>query len=229
MMAGHLRLASDGTEAVSQSAPQPITVVLADDHALMRRHLHQLLDCEEGVDVQAEADDLTAAVSYVCDHNPKVLVLDLRMPNGSSLETISNLRQRAPKTQVVVLTMEDNPVFAQQALASGALGFVLKEHADSELLEAVRAAARGDEYVSPRLIARLDGLRRSLTDDTLTPREVSVLRLIALGHTGVEIGGKLHISSRTVEYHRARIHGKLGLAKRSELVRYALGRGLIRP
>src|SRR5271167_1681295 len=124
--------------------------------------------------------------------------------------------------------MQDNPVFAQHALASGALGFVLKELADSELAQAVRAAARGEEYVSPRVAARLDALRRSLTDDQLTLREVEVLRLIALGHTSVEIARKLYISPRTVESHRARIHNKLGLGTRAELVRYALGRGLLR-
>jgi two-component system, NarL family, response regulator NreC len=155
-------------------------------------------------------------------------VLDLSMPGGSSLETIGKLRERVPDTQVVVPTMDDSPVFAQRALATGALGFVLKELADTDLPEAIRAAARGEEYVSPRVAARLDALLRALTEDELTSREVNVLRLISLGHTSVEIARKLHLSPRTVETHRARIHRKLGLATRAELVRYALGRGLLR-
>lgn len=228
-MAAHLHLAEASPEVPSEgSASSPIRVVLADDHTLMRRSLRLLLESEEGVDVVAEAGDLAAVVRDVHRHQPHVLVLDLRMPGGSSIETIATLRERAPDTQVVVLTMDDNPVFAQHALASGALGFVLKELADGELALAVRAAAGGAEYVSPRVAVRLDALRRSLTDDELTLREVEILRLIALGHTSVEIAGKLHISPRTVESHRARIHNKLGLATRAELVRYALGRGLLR-
>jgi two-component system, NarL family, response regulator NreC len=228
-MATRLHLAPAPLETdASPEAPSPIRVVLADDHALMRRSLRLLLEGEKDVDVIAEAGDMESAVRYVHRHRPHVLVLDLRMPNGSSVETIGKLRRQAPETHVVVLTMEDNPVFAQHALASGALGFVLKELADTELPEAVRAAARGEEYVSPQVARRLESLRRSLTEDQLTLREVEVLRLIALGYTSVEIAGKLHISPRTVESHRARIHNKLGLGTRAELVRYALGRGLLR-
>lgn len=227
-MTAHLHLARSPTETdPNRSVPSPVRVVLADDHALMRRSLRLLLDGEEGVQVIAEAEDMAAAVRHVHDRKPHVLVLDLRMPGGSSIEMIGKLRERAPDTQVVVLTMEDNPVFAQHALATGALGFVLKDHADSELGEAVRAAACGEQYISPRVAARIGALRRAVTDDLLTTREVEVLRLIALGHTSVEIAGTLHIPSRTVESHRARIHSKLGLATRAELVGYALERSLL--
>jgi two-component system response regulator NreC len=227
-MTAHLHLAPSPTETdPNPSAPSPVRVVLADDHALMRRSLRLLLDGEEGVQVIAEAADLAAAGRHVHVHKPHVLVLDLRMPGGSSIEMIGELRERAPDTEVVVLTMEDNPVFAQRALAAGALGFVSKDHADSELAEAVRAAACGEEYISPRVAARIGALRRAVTDDLLTTREVEVLRLIARGHTSVEIAGKLHISPRTVESQRARIHSKLGLATRAELVGYALERSLL--
>ncbi len=228
-MSARLRLAPSpaGTESAVRAA-SPIRVVLADDHALMRRSLRLLLDSEEGVEVIAEADHLASVVRHVHGHQPHVLVLDLGMPNGSSIETIGKLRERVPDTQIVVLTMDDSPVFAQRALAAGAVGFVLKDLADSELPQAVRAAARGEEYISPGVATRLDALHRSLTGDQLTPREVEVLRLIALGHTSVEIARKLHLSPRTVESHRARIHNRLGLATRAELVRYALGRGLLR-
>jgi two-component system, NarL family, response regulator NreC len=228
-MAAHLRLAAtpanhDG-HATTRSS---IRIILADDHTLTRRSLRLLLESEEDLDVIAEADDLSLVVRHVQGHKPNVLVLDLSMPGGSSIEALGQLRERVPETQVVVLTMDENPVFAQRAMSAGALGFVLKDLADEELPPAVRAAARGEEYVSPRVTARLEGLQRSLTDDKLTPREIEVLRLISLGHTSVEIARKLHLSPRTIETHRTRIHRKLGLVTRAELVRYALGRGLLK-
>jgi two-component system response regulator NreC len=189
--------------------------------------LRLLLDGEDDLDVIAEADDISLVVPHVTGHKPHVLVLDLSMPGGSSLEAIGRLREGTPETRIVVLTMDENPLFAQQALSAGALGFVLKDNADEELPCAVRAAARGEEFVSPRAKARLEKLRASLDEDRLTPRETEVLRLIALGHTSVEIARKLHLSPRTIETHRTRIHRKLGLATRAELVHYALGRGLI--
>jgi two-component system, NarL family, response regulator NreC len=224
----HLQLAPNPLRD-SQIAPaeQQIRVVLADDHSLMRRGLRLLLDGENGVEVIAEARDLAGVTQHVQGHQPDVLVLDLGMPGGSSIAAIGHLRERVPETQIVVLTMEDSPVFAQRAFAAGAVGFVAKDLADTELPQAVRAAARGEEFVSPRVAARLDSLHRSLTENKLTPREVEVLRLIALGHTSVEIARKLHLSPRTVETHRAHIHKKLGLGTRAELVRYALRRGLL--
>jgi two-component system response regulator NreC len=134
---------------------------LADDHDLMLRSLGLLLEGENDVDVIAEAGDLTSAEGYVRRHKPHVLVLDLHL-SGGSIAMIGRLRTEAPDTEIVVLTMKDNPVFAEHALASGALGFVLKELADAELPLAVRAAARGEQYVSPRVAARLDALRASL-------------------------------------------------------------------
>jgi two-component system response regulator NreC len=165
---------------------------------------------------------------HVEGDRPQVLLLDLSMPGGSSVEAISQLRERVPATQVVALTMEDDPVFAQRAFAAGAVGFVMTERSDTELLQAIRSAARGEEYISPQVAPRLDAIHRSLTEDKLTSREVKVLRLIAHGHTSVEIARKLRISPRTVETYRSRILSKLGLATRAELVHYALGRGLLR-
>ncbi|HUA48726.1 MAG TPA: response regulator transcription factor [Solirubrobacteraceae bacterium] len=208
------------------SAP-PIRVVLADDHALVRRSLRLLLDCEEDVDVVAEAENVGSVVRHVHGHSPHVLVLDLQMPGGSSIETIRQLRRRAPETEIVVLTMERSPAFAQRAIDTGAVGFVLKDRADIELPEAVRRAARGEEYVSPEVAAGLDALRRTVNGDGLSPRETEVLRSIALGYTSAETAQKLHLSRRTVETHRAKIHRKLGLATRAELVQFALRRHLI--
>lgn len=193
----------------------------------MLRGLRQLLDGEPDVDVVGEACDLVSVTGHVQGQRPHVLVLDLSLPGGSSMEAIGQLRELVPETEIVVLTMEMNPVVAQRALTAGACGYVTKDLADSELPEAIRAAVRGEQYVSPQVAARLEELHRALTGNALTPREVEVLRLIALGHTSVEIARKLHLSPRTVETHRAHIHKKLGLATRAQLVGYALRRGLL--
>jgi two-component system response regulator NreC len=229
-MASHLHLAATATiDAPGRERAEHalIRVVVADDHALLRRSMRLLLDSEGDVELIAEAEDLTSAARQVQGTHPDVLVLDLTMPGGSSIEAIGRLREEAPETQIVVITMDDSPVFAQRAIAAGALGYVSKELADIELPGAVRAAAAGEQFVSPRLAARLDALNRSLAENRLTPREVEVLRLIAFGHTSVEIARKLHLSPRTVETHRAHVHRKLGLSTRAELVRYALRRGLL--
>jgi two-component system, NarL family, response regulator NreC len=222
-MPSHLRLASRPLERSEVS----IRVVLADDHAVMRRGLRRLLDDEHDVEVIAETGDLAATTREVQRHRPQVLVLDLGMPDGSSIEAIGELRERAPETQIVVLTSDDSPVFARHALAAGAIGFVMKDLADGELAQAVHAASRGEEYVGPRMADRLDAFAATLTENKLTQREAEVLRLIALGHTSVEIAHKLELSPRTIETHRAHICRKLGLGTRAELVRYALQRRLI--
>jgi two-component system response regulator NreC len=227
-MGSHLKLAPAASAIDSGPSPDhPIRVVLADDHALMRRSLRLLLDREEGVEVVAEADDLTTVMRHVHERQPHVLVLDLGMPGGSSIEAIRRLREEVTSTEVVVLTMEDSPTFAKQALDAGAIGFVLKDFADVELNRAVRAAARGQQYVSPRVAASLESTRRAIAGNELTAREAELVRLIALGHTSAEIARKLHLSRRTVEANRARLHRKLGLSNRAELVRYALRRGLL--
>jgi two-component system, NarL family, response regulator NreC len=208
-------------------AESPIKVILADDHEMVRRNLRLVLDREDGVQVIAEAADLSTVIRHVASHLPHVLVLDLRLPNGSSIATIRRIREQVPTTEIVVLTMEESPAFAQQALDAGAIGFVVKDQADHELPSAVRRAARGEEFVSARLAARLEALRAAASGDGLSPRETEVLRLIALGYTSAEIAQKLSLSRRTVETHRARIHAKLRLTTRAQLVGYALARHLI--
>jgi two-component system response regulator NreC len=227
-MSTHLSLAPALHEADHTAiASESIRVVVADDHALIRNSMRLLLDGEQDLELIAEADDVSSATHKVQMEHPNVLVLDLSMPGGSSIEAIGQLRERAPGTQIVVMTMEDSPVFARRALAAGAIGYVTKELADRELPAAVRAAARGQQYVSPAVATRLDALHGTLTEHRLTPREVEVLRLLALGHTSVEIARKLYLSPRTVETHRAHVHHKLGLGTRAALVRYALRRGLL--
>jgi DNA-binding NarL/FixJ family response regulator len=160
-MPAHLHLASAAEQFRGQSgAGSQIRVVLADNHAAMRRTLRVLLDGEEGFEVIAEAENLSNVVRHVQGRLPEVLVLDLGMQNGSSVETIRHLRQQNPEPKIVVLTMQESPVFAQQAINAGAVGFVLKDQADSELPDAIRSAARGEEYVSSAVAAGLETLRR---------------------------------------------------------------------
>jgi two-component system response regulator NreC len=227
-MSANSYLASAPVRAGSSShVDSTIRVVLADDHAIVRRNLRLLLDDEDDVDVVSEAETIGSVLLNVTGHGPHVLVLDLQLPGGSSIEAIRRLRQRVPATEVVVLTLERSPAFAQRAIDAGAIGFVLKDRADTELPEAVRRAARGDEFVSPHVAAGLEALRRTVTGDGLSRRETEVLRSIALGYTSAEIAADLHLSRRTIETHRANIHRKLGLATRAELVHFALRRKLV--
>jgi two-component system response regulator NreC len=206
---------------------ETIRIVLADDHAVVRSGLRLLLDGESGFEVVAEAGDLDSTRRYVRGHSPDVLVLDLNMPGGSSLEAIPDIREESPRTQIVVLTMQQEPAFARHALGAGAIGYVLKEAADDELVEAIRRAAAGESYLNPRLGARMASEPAPGPPDDLSERELEVLRLIALGHTNAEIAEQLYLSVRTVETHRAHIQQKLGLSSRAELVGYALRRGLV--
>ena len=205
----------------------PIVVVLAEEHASMRRSLRQLLEGTAGMHVAAEAGDLALAAQHVAGHRPDVFVVALHMPDGSSLQAVEELRVQMPQTAVVVMSVEDAPGFAQRALAAGANGYVLKEHADTELPDAVRAVSRGEQYVSPAVGRRLAEMRRALTGGLLSTRETEVLRLVALGHTNLEIAAQLGVSPRTIETHRAHVQSKLGVRTRAELVRYAMRRGLL--
>jgi two-component system response regulator NreC len=204
-----------------------IGVVIADDHAVVRRGLKQLLEAEPDVEVLAEAGDIEDARRYVRGHHPQVLVLDLNLPGGSSLKHIPSIRAESPDTQIVVLTMQNEPAYAREALGAGALGYVLKEAAETELVEAVRRAAVGDTYLNPRLGARVAAEPPPGPPDGLSEREVDVLRMISLGYTNAEIAAQLYLSVRTVETHRAHIQQKLRLGSRAELVHYALDHNLI--
>jgi two-component system response regulator NreC len=215
-------VANDGS-----GAERPLTIVIADDHRVVRAGLRLLLDSEDGFEVAAEAGDVDGARRYVNAHRPRVLVLDLNMPGESSLAAIPRLREDAPDTEIVVLTMEDDPAFAREALRSGALGFVLKRSAEHELIEAVRLAARGEPYVNPQLGARLATEPADRLPDELSEEEAEILRLVALGHTNAEVGERLFLSGRTVETRRIALQRRLELGNRVELVRYVLENGLV--
>jgi two-component system response regulator NreC len=205
------------------------SVIIADDHAVVRKGLGLLIDAEPGLTVVAEAGTVPDAVMKTRTLKPNVLILDLNMPGGSGLEAIPQIREEAPTTAIVVLTMQNDPAFARRALQSGAAGFVLKEAADDELLEAIRQASNGGTYLNPTLGARLAAAppEPAGPPDDLSERELSVLRLIALGHTNSEIASTLHLSVRTVESHRAHIQQKTRRSSRAELVRYALEHDLV--
>lgn len=210
------------SEAVNDRG-RKISIVLADDHRVVRAGLRMLLDSEPDFEVVAEAGDVTESLRKVSAFHPDVLILDLNMPGESSLQAIPRIRSGEPQTQIVVLTMQSDPAFARDALRAGALGYVLKEAADGELVQAVRQAAEGVTYLNPMLGARLaaEPAERTAAPDMLSVREVEVLRLIALGHTNGEIASRLFLSVRTIESHRAHIQRKTGRMTRADLVSYA--------
>jgi DNA-binding NarL/FixJ family response regulator len=226
-MAAHLSLVSEpaaGHAAPGLGREGLIRVALADDSAPALRSLRLLLDSDPGIKVLAEPAGSQMEPGGMV---PDVLVLVLNVPGTASLALLRELHTRAAATRIVVLAADSSPAFARQALDGGASGYVLIEHAERELPEAVQRAAAGVEFVSPQIAAALDRQRAVSDGDGLSPRETEVLRLTALGFTGTEIAQQLELSRRTVESHRATIHRKLGLATRAELVDHALRRRLV--
>lgn len=209
----------------------PIRVVIVDDHAVVRTGLRLLLEREKDIEVVAEAGDADAGVRAARLEKPDVILLDVVMPGRSGLEAAPELIEAAKGGKVLVLSMQDDPGYVRQAFAAGAMGYLLKEAADADLVHAVREVAGGGRYVHPTLGARLAQAEveaeRRAEEDPLSDREREVLRLLALGHTNQEIAKTLFISVRTAETHRAHIMQKLGLGTRAELVRYALANGLL--
>ena len=206
-----------------------IGIVVVDDHAVVRSGLRLLLEAEEDLEVVAEAGNAREAVFEVRAHKPDVILLDLVMPGESGIEAVPKLLHEAPDTKILVLSMQDDPQYVREAFAVGAKGYVLKEAADADVVDAIRQVAAGGSYVHPTLGARMvaaDAAALAAADaDPLSEREREVLRLLALGHTNQEIAKQLFISVRTAETHRAHIMRKLGLETRAELVRYALEHG----
>jgi two-component system response regulator NreC len=205
---------------------EPITIVLAEDHRVVRAGLRLLLDGQPEFSVVAETADVASTERRVASQPPDVLVLDVDMPDGSSIPAIPRIRAVAPETRIVVLTMHTEPSFAREALRAGATGFVLKEAPEAELIDAIRAVAAGRTYLNPDLGARMAAERAGPPDD-LSARELEVLGLIALGYTNGEIASRLYLSVRTVESHRAHIQQKTQRSSRSELVAYAREHGLV--
>ena len=208
---------------IRQSLELAARIMLADDHRLVRSALRRLLEAGGGMEVVAEAGDVEETVRKVEAYKPDVLVLDVDIPGGSGLEAIPRLLEISPRTAIVVLTMHSVPQFARVALRCGARGFVLKEAADTELVDAVRAALDGRGYLTPGVGAQIAAEPPPTREppDGLTRRQLEVLRLVVNGYTNPEIAGQLGIGERTVEAHRKQIRHKVHRNSRADLVSYA--------
>lgn len=209
-------------------------ILLADDHAMVRRGLRLVLDAEPDLEVVAEAGDGAEAVERALENGIDLAVLDVSMPRMTGIQAVRELARRKPGLKILILSMHDNEQYFFEALKAGAAGYVLKASADRDLVEACRAAVRGEPFLYPGAVTALirDFLARE--DDggelePLTPRELEILKLIAEANSTREIADILVISPKTVERHRANILGKLGMRDRVELTRYAIRRGLIEP
>jgi DNA-binding NarL/FixJ family response regulator len=207
-------------------------VLIADDHGIVRSGLRMLLEHAPGIEVIGEAADGAAARDLAIRERPDVAILDVKMPKLTGLQATREIREQAPDVSVLILSMYDDERYLFEALKAGASGYVLKAQADSDLLEAVRAVARGEPFLTPKaqqaLIKDVLGGAAGHADE-LTPREQEVVKLVAEAHTNKEIAVILHLAEKTVENHRSNAMRKLGMRDRVELVRYAIKRGLIEP
>jgi len=216
--------------------PLTTRILLADDHVVVRRGLRLVLDAEPDLRVVAEAGDGAEAVDRALKDDVDLAILDITMPRMSGLRAAHELSRRRPALRVLILSMHDSEQYLYEALRAGAAGYVLKSVADRDLVEACRAAMRGEPFLYPGAVRALirDYLERArageaVREDPLTPREVEIVQLIAESHTSRDIAELLTISEKTVERHRANILEKLGLRDRVELTRYAIRRGLVEP
>lgn len=206
-----------------------IRVLIVDDHAVVRAGLRLLLEREDGIETVGEAADAREATFLTRRHKPEVILLDITMPGRSGIDALPDLCAESPDSRVLVLSMEDDPSYVRRAFAAGASGYLLKEAADAELVDAVRRVAAGEQYVHSVLGARLvSSAIAGGGEEELSDREREVLSLLALGHTNHEIADQLVVSVRTVESHRSHIMTKLRLSTRAELVSYALDHGLLK-
>jgi DNA-binding NarL/FixJ family response regulator len=216
--------------------PLTTRILLADDHVVVRRGLRLVLDAEPDLRVVAEAGDGAQAVDRALQDDVDLAILDITMPRMSGLRAAQELSRRRPDLRVLILSMHDSEQYLYEALRAGAAGYVLKSVADRDLVEACRAAMRGEPFLYPGAVRALiaDYLARAragepLREEPLTPREIEIVQLIAESHTSRDIAEMLTISEKTVERHRANILEKLGLRDRVELTRYAIRRGLVEP
>ena len=215
--------------------PLVTRILIADDHALVRSGLKLVLDAKPDMEVVAEAEDGAEAVDKALKEDVHLAILDVSMPRMTGIQAAAELHKRKPELRLLMLSMHDSEQFLFEALKAGASGYVLKSGADNDIVEACRAAMRGDSFLYPSAITKLvrdyveRGGRGEEQFDVLTPRELEVLKLIAEAHTSKEIAQLLFISVKTVERHRQNILDKLGMRDRVELTRYAIRRGLIQP
>jgi DNA-binding NarL/FixJ family response regulator len=214
------------------TVPLKTKILLADDHPMVRRGLRMVLDAEPDLEVVAEAGDGAEAVRLALSAEPDLAVLDVAMPNMTGLQAAAELHRRRPELRTLMLSMYDSEQYFFEALKAGASGYVLKSAADRDLVEACRAAMRGEPFLYPAAVTALirDYLARGDDpSDPLTPRELEIVKLVAEGRTSEEIAEALVISRKTVEHHRSHILEKLGMRDRIDLTRYAIRRGLVEP
>jgi DNA-binding NarL/FixJ family response regulator len=218
------------------TVPLRTRILLADDHAMVRRGLRMVLEAEPDMIVVGEADDGAEAVELALSTEADLAVLDVAMPRLTGLQAAAELKQRRSELRTLMLSMYDSEQYFFEALKAGASGYVLKSAADRDLVAAVRAAVRGEPFLYPAAVSALirDYLDRAshgeeTPSDPLTTRELEIVKLVAEGHTTDEIASTLVISKRTVEHHRSHILEKLGMRDRVELARYAIRRGLVEP
>jgi DNA-binding NarL/FixJ family response regulator len=215
--------------------PLVTRILIADDHAIVRSGLKKVLDAKPDMEVVAEAEDGHEAVEKALKEDVHLVILDVSMPRKTGIQAAAELHKRKPELRVLMLSMHDSEQFLFEALKAGASGYVLKSGADTDIVDAVRAAMRGDSYLYPSAVTAIvrdyveRGGRGEEQFDVLTPRELEVLKLIAEAHTSKEIANALFISIKTVERHRQNILDKLGMSDRVELTRYAIRRGLVQP
>jgi DNA-binding NarL/FixJ family response regulator len=213
--------------------PLVTRILIADDHSIVRSGLKKVLDTKPDMEVVAEAEDGHEAVEKALKEDVHLAILDVSMPRKTGIQAAAELHKRKPELRVLMLSMHDSEQFLFEALKAGASGYVLKSGADTDIVDAVRAAMRGDSYLYPSAVTAIvrdyveRGGRGEEQFDVLTPRELEVLKLIAEAHTSKEIANELFISIKTVERHRQNILDKLGMRDRVELTRYAIRRGLI--
>jgi two-component system response regulator NreC len=216
------------SDLTTGTGASPLSVLIVDDHAVVRRGVRALLEPQSSLRVVAEAGDVPGAIEEVRAHHPALVVLDIHMPGEPSLPAIARMKQISPSTRFLVLTMYDDPMFARHALEAGAAGYVLKEAAPLELIRALHAVAAGEGYLHPGLGARLAATdEHGVLLDRLTQREHDVLTRVVRGATNKQIASELHLSVRTVETHRARLQEKLGVSGLLELVDFARTQGLL--
>ncbi len=205
-------------------------ILIADDHGIVRSGVKLLIDRQPDMEVVAEAEDGVEAIEKAIAEQPDLAILDVAMPRMTGLQATHEIRKQAPDVQILILSMHEDERYLFEALRAGAAGYVLKRAADQDLVEAVRAAGRGEPFLTPAAQQALirDFLERGEQPE-LTPREEEVVKLIAEAHTNKEIAEILHLSEKTVESHRANVLQKLGMRDRVELVRYAIRHGLVEP
>jgi DNA-binding NarL/FixJ family response regulator len=218
------------------TTPLKTRILLADDHAVVRRGLKLVLDAEPDLEVVAEANDGAEAVALALADDVHLAILDVTMPRLTGVQAARELSQRKPELRTLILSMHDSEHYFFEALRAGASGYVLKSVADRDLVEACRATMRGEPFLYPAAVKALirDHLDRAkegeaIPEDPLSPRESEIVKLIAEGQTSREIAELLVISEKTVERHRANILAKLGMRDRVDLTRYAIRRGLVEP